>query len=233
MTYSVLVVDVDRNALSEASAALADAGYQVTEASSFADARQRLVLSKPDLLVTAVRLAGFNGLHLIVRSKTALPDMVAVLTHAVPDPALQADAAAHDAIFIVKPVDWTMLVNVVNSALAARGDRPKTSRPRRWRRRMPADRVDATLGETLATVVDLSYGGVRLQLRARAGDRTGLAQTLALPSAGIAVHARPVWTHASGPDGPWLCGLEVQEPDPRVDRAWRAWVDAVGLAPPR
>jgi hypothetical protein len=80
----------------------------------------------------------------------------------------------------------------------------------------------------VGTVVDLSYGGARLQMSGRVAASTDAADTLALPDAGIAVHARPVWTQGAGPDGPWLCGVELQEPDPVVNRAWRAFVDAVG-----
>jgi DNA-binding response OmpR family regulator len=227
VAYSVLMVDVDRKSLSEASAVFADAGYLVMQASTFADARQRLVLSKPDLLITAIRLAGFNGLHLVVSSRSTLPGTITVVTHAVADPALQADAARHDAIYLVKPVDWTLFLNVVSGALAERGAPRRSARPRRWARTSPADRVDAALGITAATLLDLSYGGVRLELSARAADSSRRPQTLVVTAAGVAVHARAVWTQGAGPDGPWWCGVEVQEPDPAADRAWRAFVDSV------
>lgn len=227
MAYSVLVVDVDRNALQEAATALGDAGYLVTQATTFGDARQRLVLSKPDLLITAVRLAGFNGLHLVVATRAMLPDTVAVVTHAVLDPALQADAAQYNAIYMVQPVDWPLFLDVAASALGARGERRKTSRPRRWTRKTPAGCVGATLGASPGSVVDLSYGGVRLQMTGRVTGPSDAAQMLALPEVGISVHARPVWTQGAGPDGPWLCGVEVQERDPTANRAWRAFVDRV------
>jgi DNA-binding response OmpR family regulator len=228
VAYSVLVVDVDRNALQEAATALGDAGYLVTQATTFAEARQRLVLAKPDILITAVRLGGFNGLHLVVATRATLPDTVTVVTHAVVDPALQADAARHNALYLVQPVDWPLFLTVVNSAIGGRATRPKGSRPRRWTRKTPADYVVAALGSTVGTVVDLSYGGARLQMSDRIVAASDAAPTLALPDAGIAVHARPVWTQGAGPDGPWLCGVEVQEPDPVVNQAWRAFVDAVG-----
>jgi ActR/RegA family two-component response regulator len=227
VTYTALVVDADRRALAEMTAVLADAGYLVSQAASFADARQRLVLSRPDVLVTAVRLGGFNGLHLVVSTHAALPDTVAIVTHAVHDPALQADAAKYDAMYLVRPVDWTVFLDVVRGLLAARGDRRRSSRPRRWTRKQPADPVGGTLGVTPATVVDLSYGGVRLRLNVRVSGAPDDRQMLALPSAGVAVRARPVWVLGAGPDGPWWCGVEVEAPDPAADRAWRAFVDRV------
>ena len=89
--------------------------------------------------------------------------------------------------------------------------------------------VGAAGHRPVGPVAHRSSGGGRLPSRDRVTGRTDTAHTLALPDAGIAVHARPVWTQGAGPDGPWLCGLEVQEPDPLVNRAWRAFVDAVGV----
>jgi DNA-binding response OmpR family regulator len=227
VAHSVLVVDADSKALAETSAALADAGYLVIQASSFADARRRLVLTKPDVLITAVRLGGFNGLHLVISSRATLPGTIAIVTHGVPDPALQADAAEHDAMYVVKPVDWPAFLGMISSLVAQRSGRRKPSRPRRWARKRPADQVDATFGTAAATVVDLSYGGVRLQFSTRVIDAACGPLALALPSAGFAVHTRPVWTQGAGPNGPWWCGVEIQERDPAADRAWRAFVDMV------
>jgi len=227
VTHTVLVVDGDRQTRSQTSAALADAGYQVTQASTFADARQRLVLAKPDVLITAVRLGGFNGMHLVVSSRATLPEMVAIVTHAVPDPALQADAARNHAVFLVQPVDRTLVLSVVDGLLSGRETRHNNPRPRRWTRKTPADHLGATLGVTPATIVNLSYGGVRLRLDTRVADGSRQLQTLALPAAGIAVRARPVWTQGAGPGGPWWCGVEVEEADAAADRRWRRFVDAV------
>ncbi|HKB13979.1 MAG TPA: hypothetical protein VKD69_25115 [Vicinamibacterales bacterium] len=227
MAYSALVVDVDRKALEEASAALADAGYLVTRASTFAEGRQRLVLARPDVLITAVRLAGFNGLHLIVISRAARPELVAVLTHGVPDSALQTDAARNEAMFLVQPVDWPSCLNVIGGVLAERDTRKRTGRPRRWARKTPSDGIDAVLGVTLMTIVNVSYGGVRLRSETPIAEGLGKLQTLELPGAGLTVNARPLWIQGAGPDGPWWCGAEVQESGSAPDRAWRLLVDAV------
>src|SRR5258705_4043885 len=68
--HTVLVVDVDHlRALSTVCVALSGAGYVVTRATSFDEARRQLVRVKPDVLITAVRLDGYNGLHLVIRSR--------------------------------------------------------------------------------------------------------------------------------------------------------------------
>ena len=100
---TVLVVDADLQALRAAATALADAGYLVMQAASFADARRRLAIARPDVLVTSVRLGGYNGLQLVIGSRLALPELVCIVTHAAPDPVLQAAAASCNAAFLVQP----------------------------------------------------------------------------------------------------------------------------------
>src|ERR1700704_5347136 len=104
MPHTVLVVDVDLEALSAMCAVLADGGYEVMRASSFTEARQLLVLGRPDALITAVRLGGFNGLHLVIRGRSTFPDIVAIVTHPGPDALLQADIAGQHAVWMANPV---------------------------------------------------------------------------------------------------------------------------------
>ena len=41
------------------------------------------------------------------------------------------------------------------------------------------------------------------------------------------MRARPVWTRAGGPNGPWWCGVELDAPSPTSEEAWQTFVDAV------
>ena len=222
---TVLVVDADLQALRAAATALADAGYLVMQAASFADARCRLAIARPDVLVTSVRLGGYNGLQLVIGSRPALPELVCIVTHAAPDPVLQATAASWNAAFLVQPVAWKLFLGVLGRLLDARGERPRPTRARRWPRSAPPREVAAALGIVPGIVVDLSYGGVRLELSQRIVEPPQSTQALALPEEGLALRARPVWTCAAGAGGPWLCGVELDESDPGANRAWRAFVD--------
>lgn len=224
--HTVLLVDVDRKALSRTRAVLADAGYLVTPAASFTEARQQLVLARPDVLITAVRLGGFNGLHLVIRGRASFPDIVAIVTHPVPDVVLQADAAAQNAVWLVDPIESHLLLDLLIRMLHARRGRRRTAMPRRWARRPVAQRVEATLGVALGTLVDVSYGGLRLRLNQPIGEDARHPQRLALPALGLAVRARPVWNRGAGPTGPWWYGIEVDEPYWEANLAWRAFVDA-------
>ncbi len=79
--------------------------FHVTVADTFAKAKDRLSLRPPEVLVTEIRLADYNGLHLVLRGKSQRPDMAALVMSSVPDPVLQADGEAMGATFMLKPVD--------------------------------------------------------------------------------------------------------------------------------
>lgn len=78
--------------------------FHVTVAETFTKAKERLSARPPEVLVTEIRLAEYNGLHLVLRGKSLRPDMAAIAMSSVPDPVLQADAEALGATFMLKPV---------------------------------------------------------------------------------------------------------------------------------
>jgi hypothetical protein len=68
LPYRILVLDDDENALSGIVELLSDAGYHVTGATTY-DAAKRLLAAEPfDLFVTDVRLRGYNGLNLVMKT---------------------------------------------------------------------------------------------------------------------------------------------------------------------
>src|SRR4051812_18926770 len=100
MPHTALVVDTDPHTLAQKVRLLAGAGYVVSPAGSFAGARRQLATLRPDVLVTSIRLDGFNGLHLVIGMRLRQPDLVAIVTHGAADPMLQADASAHGALYL-------------------------------------------------------------------------------------------------------------------------------------
>jgi CheY-like chemotaxis protein len=225
MTHTALVVDPNPDALARTVRLLGAAGYAVSSAATFAPARCQLAILRPDVLVTAVRLDGFNGLHLVTRGRALLADLVAIVTHVAPDRLLQAEASAHGALFLSWPIDRALLVEVIATSLAARGPRAHPRVARRWPRRRLTSRVEIALGPAPGIVVDVSYGGAQLQLREPPGDPTcGRLDQLA--GAGPApVPARRVWTRSAGPNGPWWLGLELNGRS-AAGTPWQAFVDA-------
>jgi DNA-binding NtrC family response regulator len=101
---SVLVVEPALDELLIVTAMLSSAGFHVTAAASFAQARALLGGPRPfALLFTALRLGMFNGLHLVVRARCVQPTMAALVTASPEDAMLQAEAESLGATFVVKP----------------------------------------------------------------------------------------------------------------------------------
>jgi hypothetical protein len=78
-----------------------------------------------------------------------------------------------------------------------------------------------------ARVVDLSYGGVRLELPPSGSIPAKFH--MAIPGFEVIVRARPVWSHYTA-GGSISCGAEVAEANPAILAKWRALVDSVSGA---
>ena len=101
---SVLVVDADSADRTSTATLLESAGYRVLSAAAFDEAKRMLALEAPDLLVTGLRLGPYNGLHLILRSRSDHPEMAAIVTSRYPDRVLEEEARRQNAGFVVRPV---------------------------------------------------------------------------------------------------------------------------------
>jgi DNA-binding NtrC family response regulator len=116
---SVLVVDSDPEDLSSTVMLLEAAGYRVTSAAAFEEAKQMLASESPDLLITGLRLGCYNGLHLVLRSRVDHPEMSAIVTSYYQDPVLEAEAQRQHAEFLLRPLDGDDLVNAVARSFEA------------------------------------------------------------------------------------------------------------------
>ena len=102
--YSALVVEPSLEDLLDVVSTISTVGMRVTAAGTFSEAKSLISSHPPTLLVAAIRLGMYNGLHLVVRGKAVMPEMAALVTSAVHDSGLQADAEAVGATFVVKPI---------------------------------------------------------------------------------------------------------------------------------
>ena len=82
---------------------LAGCHFHVTVADTFADAKMRMAVRPPALLITEVRLGEYNGLELVLRGKSRRPDMAAIVVSTIADSVLQVDAEGMGATFVLKP----------------------------------------------------------------------------------------------------------------------------------
>ena len=116
---SILIVEDDKSTLSGWVELLRGAGYGVIGVSSYEEGRQELA-SRPDLLITDVRLGVYNGLQLLMRGRMMNPDLQAVVVTGYADQIVQREAVHLRAEHLEKPVDADRLLQVVGNALGRR-----------------------------------------------------------------------------------------------------------------
>jgi DNA-binding NtrC family response regulator len=114
---NILVVDEETASRGHAVDALLEAGYRVSAAHTFADAKAIMGAQPPTLLITAVRLGPFNGLHLVAFGRAHNAQMAAILCGKPVDAGLAADASRLGAAFIEQPLNVNALLNLVARAL--------------------------------------------------------------------------------------------------------------------
>jgi DNA-binding NtrC family response regulator len=114
---SLLVVDDDRQVLKYLTDMLRDAGYNTVSAERFADAKALLSDTRPDLLLTDIRLGAYNGLQLAIYAQSRHPGIPIIVLTGYEDPTLRKEASRSGATFLVKPVRRDLLLASVEAAL--------------------------------------------------------------------------------------------------------------------
>lgn len=219
MSYRILVVDSDPSASAVAEQALVAIGHRVAPVSTFEEAIRQVTLDCPDLLVAALRLGPYNGLHVLMRARADYPDIPVVITGATSD--FTPDIPRFSARFLSTPVDRAALTRLVSELLAGRVPN-EPANDRRWPRKRTA--LPATVYETSARVVELSYEGVRLELPGPIGAAT-TPFDISFPTLGMSVTAVPRWSKSVA-GGVWY-GAEVALADIDATRQWRLMVDSL------
>jgi FixJ family two-component response regulator len=222
MLSLILLVDADRAVLKRTEALLSAQGHLVIAVSSFQEAKRNLYTVNPDLLIADVRLDAFNGLHLAARSRLDFPNLPVIITHAWADPGLEREAERQGAAFVVNPLENPDFLGGVQSALERH--RRAQSPIRRWPRKQISSVVEAKLEAFQVRICDMSYGGLKLAL----GDDRELPSVfdVTVPTTGLTVHARPVWTSRSPETDEFWCGAELVDTETAAMTEWRDFVDA-------
>ena len=96
-------------------------------------------------------------------------------------------------------------------------------RQRRWPRKRVVGGFRVTAAGRTAAVVDVSYGGLRLELP----DRGNLPKSFDVEVAGIGLHleVEPVWSYPSNETGGTVCGAAIAADHTAAARTWRDIVD--------
>jgi hypothetical protein len=170
-----------------------------------------------DLLITDIRLRGFNGLHLVRQLYRDRPEMGLIIITGYDEPMIEVEAGRYGAEFVRKPIKPAEFLQTVNRAL---GD---VRRQRRWPRKRVVGGFRVTVNGQPAAVVDVCYGGLRLEVPK--GGR--LPPKFDVEIAGIGLHlpVESVWCHSAEADGVMMCGATLAADGTPAAHTWRAIVD--------
>jgi DNA-binding response OmpR family regulator len=204
--------------LSAAVESFRGAGYVAEGAATFPAARQLLESFGPDLLVTDIRLNEYNGLYLLVRAPSNQPKPACLVVSGFEDPVLIRDARLHGAHdFLVKPVGIEMLLAKAKDALAARDKR-------RWPRKQLGGSITASIDGRPVRVLDVSYGGMRLEVPFAVA--AGAPLEIKIAAMATTIPADTVWRTSVTATGVQQCGAAIRASD-QLAVAWRHVVDAL------
>ena len=217
LPYRILVLDDDEHALSGIVELLRDAGHHVTGAATYDAAKRLLAVSAFDLLITDVRLRSFNGLHLVMQTHADHPETAVIIITGYDDPLIELEANRYHAELVRKPIRPAEFTRLVDRTLA------KVRRQRRWPRKRVVGGFRVTVKGRPAAVVDVSYGGLRLELP----EGVPLPETFDVEVTGIGLHleVEPVWSYSSGSALGTVCGATLAAEHTPSARTWRAIVD--------
>jgi DNA-binding NtrC family response regulator len=124
---AILVVDGNANALASLVKPLRDAGYGAVGADTFESAKRLLHTQWYDLLITDLRLAEFNGLHLVFHSRVLNPMATAIVMSPIPDVSIESETRRLGAHFVAGPVEPRRLLALVGMVLE--GAQPQPASP--------------------------------------------------------------------------------------------------------
>jgi DNA-binding NtrC family response regulator len=114
----IFVVDDDRQVLKFLTEMLQEAGYDTVACERYQDAKGLLAASRPDLLLTDIRLGAYNGLQLGIYARDHHPGLPVIVLTGYEDPTLRDEALRSGAQFLVKPVTRALLLETVAKATA-------------------------------------------------------------------------------------------------------------------
>lgn len=219
MKQLVLVVDDDNAARVGLATLLTGAGYEAIAVGTLGTALEALANERPHLLLVSLEMDGCTGLQLLAQNPRPIPS---IALSGFYDPVLEAEAREFGAEYVVKPVPPPALLDIIARRLAPGEDiafRPT----RRWARKPLGDGWDVQVEDLPARVLDVSYGGVRIEVERAPGAWLPLSFRLVMPTASRPVDVNVVWKRRTG-DRTWICGATVSEGN---RTAWRRVVDAI------
>jgi CheY-like chemotaxis protein len=217
----ILVVDEEVKTLRGWRELLRNAGYRAAGAADLDAALHLVQTTSFDLLIADIRLQADSVLRLIRRARAEQPALAVIALTDFPDPAVEAEVNRLGATYSLKPIDPQRLLAIVAEKLSAPG------KQRRWVRKRVSGGLRARIDGVPAKVVDMSYGGLRLEMSMPPEKEPPPSIEVSLTSFGLSVNADVMWASRLDPSGSWICGAALLETDLKISRAWRGLVDTL------
>ncbi len=217
LPYRILVVDDDEHALEGMLEMLRAAEYRVAGAASFEAAKRLLAVDTYDLLITDVRLRGFNGLHLVRQIRSERADMATMIITGYDEPMMELEAGRYGAAFVRKPFEPGAFLAAVARSVA------EVHRQRRWARKQILGRLTVVANGRPAAVIDVSYGGLRIELSP--GEPPPARFAVDIRAIGLHLDVDSVWYRPAGDGTAVLCGATLATETSSAAAAWRTIVD--------
>jgi len=221
----VLIVTPDGTERTAILAQLGAPQFDSASAEDTATALLRMDAIAPDLLVTVVRGDVFNGLPLVTEGCMRNPRMAALVLHDTAKAALDCAAIPVPGA-VIRHVDRatgaTELVKLAAEAIALR-------ERRKWSRTLLHSPLTVNLLIGRARVLNVSYGGVQIELASPLLASLPDLFNLELPNLGP-LNALRVWSRTSESGSTVSCGAEVSPASVNRVLRWRRMVDALRKA---
>jgi DNA-binding response OmpR family regulator len=214
LTHKILIIDTDNESRHRLENLLGQPDHTVRGVRTFSDGLRALEAFDPDLLIAEVRLNEDNGISLFLQGRRRAPTMACILMSGYQDPVLEREALEQGVFaFLLKPFDSDVVLDRVAGALNSRGKR-------RWPRKAMSGFVASVEGQQ-ARVLDISYGGMRLELPFEAF--VGLPLEINIPEIDYTLRANTVWIQDVGA-GTQICGAVLKMGD-QSSAVWHELVD--------
>jgi hypothetical protein len=216
---TVLLVDTDSGECAAYAAALTAVTDRVYTAPTFPLAKSALLEARPEVLVTQVRLGEFNGIHLALWGRERMPSLRVVIV-GQSDPSLETEALTSGS-FYLRYNDEQAVVQATLEAIAREHPR------RRWQRKQLPASLPGEIDGTAAHVLDVSYGGLRMQVQGPFHAEPDSRLPVTIPALEVDVETTCRWITSDDASGSYSCGVSLDDADMHAGSRWRALVDAL------
>lgn len=219
---TALLVDPRPDQRVARAAALGRVVETVKTAGTFAEARQLLQEFRPDVLITQVRLAEFNGIQLAIWGRQRLAQLRCVIVGAS-DPALETDAR-RAGCFYLKFDDEQAITQATLEAITRENPR------RQWPRKRVTGRLVAHIDQQEAVLSEVGYGGFCAETIGPPPVAPDARVILSIPEFSMRAEAVCRWVTHSATSGWSRCGASIADAQVLAGSQWRALVDLLPSA---